>query len=787
MNIREYSQRAQNSADKYWHYLDKHNKGRVLFEVKDFYLDKGESGHTLLFVTLTDANATRFPESLFFQIDNEDYYEKELNIVSISPDGLLLTVAPIDDLVDKLKSLISTPEKVKLASDLKFLVKRIGEWYKNHGSEITPPNVKSFIPPAPFQHDNDTFNGTKEQADAILTIFEHPFTYIWGAPGTGKTRFVLSHALMHCINYICINDDDKIIVTAPTNNAVDQTLFGVLDVLSKHGIKRNKVLRIGIPTPAFASIYPDVCEGANETKFIKKLKSEIKAIKDAISNKAIIEEKLYIIAQIEPLLIEYCGLLSFHNQIATEIKSIFIKKSELEYELLNLNNLKRQLNTKKEQYSSFSYIITHKFIPGRSKPYKEELYSLEKQIEDNHSDILKIEHSLNECSEKIQNLNAQQDTEKTANVKKNLLATMKRSSVDFSEYISSTINVADISVEKILQKYDTFRQRVKNTFLGTPYFETTKSDLEFLLSTKEKSLSQKSRHSTLESATIIAGTLDTIVAKYDLLNDTNKFKIKHIFIDEAAYAPIIKTIIAFAFNTPVTLLGDHMQLPPVCEMDKEEIISEPDVMFWSQSAIHCANVFTDSFESVFDDFQNCSAPRFDFMLNSDLNYTHRFGYNLASVLAEYVYTPHFRGNKEINTIIKVINAKHPQPQPPRNSIDEVLAIKEFLKTYLGSSIGILTPYSAQSDLLKKNIPEYAENIMTVHASQGKEYDTVILSVCDTTKPWFTNSKNKVSDGLKVINTAISRAKKELIIVCNEDVWHRQSGQLIAELIKIKEP
>ena len=76
-----------------------------------------------------------------------------------------------------------------------------------------------------------------------------------------------------------------------------------------------------------------------------------------------------------------------------------------------------------------------------------------------------------------------------------------------------------------------------------------------------------------------------------------------------------------------------------------------------------------------------------------------------------------------------------------------------------------------------------DNILTVHASQGREWETVILSVVDSSDRdiFFTNSE--ITQGLHTINTAISRVKKNLVIVCDTDYWKRKgSSQLIGAII-----
>lgn len=73
--------------------------------------------------------------------------------------------------------------------------------------------------------------------------------------------------------------------------------------------------------------------------------------------------------------------------------------------------------------------------------------------------------------------------------------------------------------------------------------------------------------------------------------------------------------------------------------------------------------------------------------------------------------------------------------------------------------------------------------MTIHKSQGSEWKTVIISVADTSNMWFTNTQKRQTRSLELINTAVSRAKTELIIVCDYAYWIKQNNHFITELLK----
>jgi len=119
-----------------------------------------------------------------------------------------------------------------------------------------------------------------------------------------------------------------------------------------------------------------------------------------------------------------------------------------------------------------------------------------------------------------------------------------------------------------------------------------------------------------------------------------------------------------------------------------------------------------------------------------------------------------------------------------NEVSEISKIVANLKRSGNDDFVILTPYKKQIRLLNNHLPQERNDlkILTVHGSQGREWDTVILSVVDTSDKWFVDTKIPISKGLNLVNTAVSRAKRNLIIVCDKNYWAGQKGQLITELI-----
>lgn len=197
-----------------------------------------------------------------------------------------------------------------------------------------------------------------------------------------------------------------------------------------------------------------------------------------------------------------------------------------------------------------------------------------------------------------------------------------------------------------------------------------------------------------------------------------------------------------------------------------------------------------SVEEIYLDFTNNTTPKFEKTSQVNLLSTHRFGKNLAQILNKFVYKFGFESALNIDTNLFFIDSNSNIDEAiERSSLEEVIIIKELVKKFEGKSFVILTPYKKQVKLLKEHLGrKYFENIMTIHKSQGSEWDNVIFSVVDDSnsgkrRMFFTNTINENFKGLNLINTVVSRTKKRLIIVANEDFWIKQKDtQLIGNLI-----
>ncbi|MGN0169010.1 MAG: AAA domain-containing protein [Acetatifactor sp.] len=105
---------------------------------------------------------------------------------------------------------------------------------------------------------------------------------------------------------------------------------------------------------------------------------------------------------------------------------------------------------------------------------------------------------------------------------------------------------------------------------------------------------------------------------------------------------------------------------------------------------------------------------------------------------------------------------------------EVDEIVKYATLNKNKSIGVITPFANQKDLINQKLKESGlDNVScgTVHAFQGDEKDVVLFSLALTDKTgkgtyeWLKNNK-------ELINVAVSRAKEKLIVLSNSKELER---------------
>lgn len=729
-----------------------------------------------------------------FRILSKDYETTQISVVEYDYDKNTIIVKPSEQL--KVHFVAGNEHKIFVVSDLKFLVERVRDWYNTNGEHICLPTAHSLVIANHSYSSDKTLS--EEQKDAINTILTKPFSYIWGAPGTGKTQFVLSNAILQYVN-----EGKRVGVFAPTNNAIEQVLRGVLEVTEKAKISNKKIIRLGNPSRKFAEKHPEVCEAKGLQKQIDEIESQIdiyqkvranrkkynlydnvksvfnlfSQLQDNAKGKALLEKKFSNLEnQVNDKKFQVNLKIKDANIISDKIREFEVKTSTIGHSIKKLfsSNLSKEEIALKQQRDKFDDTCQEiDILKEKLKPIEAKLLESRRNYQDNTAanqiiyKIKQIASILEDTQEITKDLNGTNFNP----IEEKLRATIEDSISNLG--LEAYQAISDYEIDRLLTDYILKRDELQS--------QTTAN--------------------RIENCNIVAATLDTYIGRY--LNED--LPIDHIFLDEAGYANVIKAMTLFRRgNRPITFLGDHKQLPPVCIMNENEIKGDnKNVFVWSQSAIYTENIFQENLDDCYSIFGDPKIfPNFNTMIKKELTKSYRFGVNLAEILQKHVYNEiSFTGSGNGDTEILYISVNtHPimnDPNKNREHSVEAEKIEMIIPSIKNdkfryeideeSNYVIVSPYKKQVSLIGNLLPIERKNlkILTVHGSQGREWNTVILSVSDTTNKFFTDSNLLI--GKYLINTAVSRAKSRLIIVCNYNFWTTQPNQLISDLLRIAKP
>lgn len=714
-------------------------------------------------------------------------------------------------------------EAGNIVIDFRWLVQRCLDWFRQRGLSI--PEFAEFQTPA-LEAANplvQTEGLSEEKLEAIRIILTTKLSYVWGPPGTGKTQWVLAKAARHCVD-----QGQKVLVLASTNHAVDNALRSVLN----EGIDKLKVARIGIPSERFIKDYPECCEARAFQHEILQTRAQITALQDSI---ATLEKAQRLIGQIEE---KTAGLENQRRNIVKDratlasvederrqnwivliqrqeafkaaddcLNSTRCKLEELSFQQLvfDIDTLEseqtrciKNAETLEEELSKLGFLA--RLFTGRKRELKDSLSKESghlRSVEDTlqskrkkrdelapvvsklESEIAGLEFSRRVASN---SLTEQQGRNSELETRGSELQTVISRLQDDARRLEEEITCAKEELSAIGERQHTEQA---NDLLAAWRAEIQQHEDQIAKFRQD-----------LSSKPVLGMTLDGFIGL--TLEDT--ITVDRVFIDEAPYAPLAKLLPVLSLGCPIAMLGDHLQLPPVCPVKNDPVIRA----YWAKPAIFLEDAFR--FGRQWNDLHQLKEPEFELTQRRILTNSYRFGQTLASLLDRHIYGE--IGLTGLNPSDTAIRCIHCEPRErngrkPRENDAEADAIVERLdkwwiwaQTQLPQPmLAILTPYKNQAKLIRDRIRGRFGNslirdhleVWNTHQAQGREWDWVLFSVSDTRNlvgndPYYSDSRN--ADGKPLINTTISRAKRHLVIFLDETCWNRETGSLLAELASL---
>ena len=613
-----------------------------------------------------------------------------------------------------------------LFTDMLWIVNRTRDFYSSFSYHLDNPSICG----APSEPLGKTYlNLSDEQRKAVEMSMSEPLSYVWGVPGSGKTQYVLATTIIECIR-----KGQRVAVVAPTNSALEQVLRGLLH--SFEGIPeeeriinpREDVVRIGTPTSEFMDNYGYVCYRKDMVKKMDDLFNELLELRDILSERR-------------------------YDEYRSLCESSLAKASSL------------------GQHD----------IQGRKA-----VVSALKPLIDLVNGDMRLRH---------ENISVFEDT-------------LKRD---------------------IQALYDTlYQNRDRSAYLKSKFPSMSVQSLEKEVADREKRFDAMRRQggvATPETAKVVAMTLPRFIISYgpSAADGRIPLDVDHVFVDEAGYCNCIQTYTLYSLGVPITFLGDHMQLEPVCEIESKLLKADclsggqgGHDFLWDMSSLHSEHLMDGDMDKLSRTYLFEDEPDFAHTAYSPLTTTHRFGSNLAEALGRYVYTKDGIISASDRPLeVKIISAyvdkfNEKQDRFRRPNSDEEQA-KKYYRTnsaeakevfgYIRENLSksddyvVLTPYMDQRKYLQEAIPR--DRVLTIHSSQGREWDTVIISLVDCRANEnqgvlmrFTSIlpiPGEEIKGLKVMNTALSRAKRRLVLVCDAEFWASRNGEHVGDVVRSNYP
>lgn len=240
----------------------------------------------------------------------------------------------------------------------------------------------------------------------------------------------------------------------------------------------------------------------------------------------------------------------------------------------------------------------------------------------------------------------------------------------------------------------------------------------------------------------------------------------YVIMDEASQVDIKTGALALSCAMNAVIVGDDKQLPNVVSQEEALALQAIQLTYKVDDRYNeithsflqsCVEVFKDIPVTLLREHYRCHPKIIEFC--------NQHFYN-----GELVAMTDDNAEDNVLQVVQTVEGNHARGHFNQREIDVI--VQEVLPQCADSgSIGIITPYRQQADEINKALGK--DIASTVHKYQGRECDTIIMSMVD-------NKPTEFSDDSNLLNVAISRAKTHLCVVTNSNKMPKESN--LAQLI-----
>ena len=769
------------------------------------------------------------PLGIDIRATTKDFYNSNLKLeIKTNPSQfenkkIVIDTEKTNVILERLKNIIENIKKGKISLDnariLDFIIGENKPRYSQKGVSFISKKLN------------------EDQKEGVInSIKAEDFHLIIGPPGTGKT-YVIEELIRQFIKR-----NQKLLVTAWTNLAVDNIIKRLSKKETKNIVRIGPINEIDSEVKKF-SIFEKMKEHkdwieveryhkviAELFKLIPNIKDEINLVQDKINQSKDIKQifnKELDNRIVEKQKYEELILIPTHNKDLVDISSINDElflingKSEtylsLSKNILQMNELQAQIPEAEHIQQLRNLTRSMKFsILGKkvssffSKTNNKELEKLKQEYEKNRKYLDEVSELQKKCdhlkkicekeSNRIYPIGNGSPDKDALNfefraykiLEDEYLPILKEQEVANITRKTSEVNqeVYRIYVDSLEKKIDLLGVKIKslNTELYIQInhrenlhrqYVNLLSSLDFYKKNVDK-LIKAITFDIINKADLIATT--AVSSGHYFLEDID-FDV--MIMDEATQVASFMSLLPLLKCKKFILVGDNRQLQPI---EEEDISKEMNLSI---------------FNRLFEMYPEAS---------TFLSTQYRMHKTIAQIANEIFYEGKLKTSEKVaERILSIKMGEHKflSPKMPVMFIDtskvayyedEVgsgcsntkeaeyvayivsLFIKNRIKT---KDIGVVTPYVKQKLLIEeflKDIKIKDVEVDTVHKFQGREKDIIIMSFARSKKYSFPQYKLKFIENETLVNVAITRAKKKLILVGNS--WTLCQSKLLNDVINL---
>lgn len=237
----------------------------------------------------------------------------------------------------------------------------------------------------------------------------------------------------------------------------------------------------------------------------------------------------------------------------------------------------------------------------------------------------------------------------------------------------------------------------------------------------------------------------------------------YLIMDEASQVPVESAAIALSCAKNAVIVGDQKQLPNIITDDDKEKIEELNVAYKIDDRYNCLkNSFLSSIIKVFPNVPQTLLREHYRCAPMIINFCNQKFYG-----GELVIMTKERDESIPMKVIRTVRGNHSRSISSNNKVyvfnqrevDEFMQLKEEHPNVPLESIGIITPYKGQALSFRETVQDGRLEADTIHKYQGREKDIIVMST-------VADQYNDFVDNANLINVAVSRAKKEFVLITN---------------------